>query len=187
MSARSSIAGAAGLVLALSGVLTLALLVSIDLSADGIRAGELHLSQTPSPTPDPTPPCAVGTATPPGEGCIPCPTAGPFGIQTTCFPVGHYRKWGDHNCSDAADPGDALLALRFDGGVPTEQEPHCPDLGQNVSVQGSGVLPWGDLDCSEAVDAVDALKGLRLDAGLLVSQSAPCPDAGENALLNPVN
>ncbi|HUF52574.1 MAG TPA: hypothetical protein VMR52_02220 [Dehalococcoidia bacterium] len=155
-----------------------------------VNSTDTTASATPDPSasvePTPTIPCPAGTATPPGEGCLPCPTAAPLGIQSTCPPLGHVLLWGDDNCSGQADPADALVTLRFDAGLATNTGA-CPDMGQDVSVQGPGIVPWGDVDCSGGAGPVDALKLLRSDAALGVDQPQSCPDIGANALVNPVN
>jgi TolB protein len=84
--------------------------------------------------------------------------------------------WGDNNCSGAADPVDALLALRHDAGLDTNTGA-CPEMGALVQVQGTP-RPWGDIDCSGGVDPVDSLKTLRYDAGLSVAQAPGCPSVG---------
>jgi hypothetical protein len=89
---------------------------------------------------------------------------------------GEQRTWGDSNCSGAADPVDALLALRFDAGQSTSTG-ECPPLGETVEVDGESYV-WGDIDCSGVVDPVDGLKLLRHDSGLSVSQEPGCPVVG---------
>lgn len=84
--------------------------------------------------------------------------------------------WGDWNCSDAADPVDALLDLRYDAGLSTNTGA-CPPIGTTVvRTPEGGALLWGDLDCSGDAGPIDALKGLRIDAGLSVSQGDSCPE-----------
>ncbi|HUF52407.1 MAG TPA: choice-of-anchor L domain-containing protein [Dehalococcoidia bacterium] len=85
--------------------------------------------------------------------------------------------WGDHNCSDQADPVDALLNLRHDAGLSTITN-ECPEMGIVVEVLQASPHPWGDVDCSGGPDPVDALKILRYDAGLNVSQPEDCPEIG---------
>ena len=107
---------------------------------------------TPSPTPSPTPA--------PGET----------------------RIWGDHNCSDSADPVDSLVTLRADAGLSTNTGA-CPDMGDVVEVINASPHPWGDVDCSGSIDPVDSLKLLRFDAGLSVSQTGNCPLIGSEVQL----
>jgi parallel beta-helix repeat protein len=85
--------------------------------------------------------------------------------------------WGDHNCSGAADPIDALLTLRHDAGLPAGTG-ECPEFGDAVSASGSA-LTWGDIDCDGTVGPVDGLKILRHDAGLPVQQEPDCSEIGE--------
>ncbi|HUF54250.1 MAG TPA: right-handed parallel beta-helix repeat-containing protein [Dehalococcoidia bacterium] len=109
-------------------------------------------------------------------GPTPTPSPTPTG-------AGDQRIWGDHNCSGAADPVDALLVLRHDAGL-TTQTNECPEMGAQVDVTAVAVIRlWGDLDCSGAVDPVDALKGLRFDAALPITQSPGCPDAGQQVIV----
>ncbi|MEX1193431.1 MAG: alpha/beta fold hydrolase [Dehalococcoidia bacterium] len=90
---------------------------------------------------------------------------------------GEERTWGDNNCSGNADPVDALLALRFDAGLPTNTGA-CPAMGVVVEVLGASPHPWGDIDCTGDVGPVDGLKLLRFDSGLSVSQEPDCPVVG---------
>ncbi len=85
--------------------------------------------------------------------------------------------WGDHNCSDSADPVDALLTLRYDAGL-SANTGDCPDFGQVVDVENASPHAWGDVDCGGDVTPVDSLKLLRFDAGLSVSQAVSCPLIG---------
>ncbi|MEX1195621.1 MAG: hypothetical protein WD904_11220 [Dehalococcoidia bacterium] len=99
-------------------------------------------------------------------------TTGPIPVQH-----GEQRTWGDNNCSGNADPVDALLALRFDAGLPTNTGA-CPAMGVVVDVLGASPHPWGDIDCTGEVGPVDGLKLLRFDSGLSVSQEPGCPLVG---------
>jgi hypothetical protein len=85
--------------------------------------------------------------------------------------------WGDHNCSQEADPVDSLLNLRHDAGLPTIMN-ECPGMGVVVEVIQASPHPWGDVDCSGGADPVDSLKILRYDAGLSVQQEEGCPLIG---------
>ncbi|HEY5625404.1 MAG TPA: hypothetical protein VIT93_02835 [Dehalococcoidia bacterium] len=112
---------------------------------------------------------------------------GPSGVETNptttdgeiCVveDAGVDRIWGDHNCSGAADPIDALLTLRYDAGL-SANTGECPDFGQVVEVAGASPHPWGDVDCMNGVSPVDSLKLLRFDVGLNVSQAQGCPKIG---------
>ncbi|MEX1193433.1 MAG: thrombospondin type 3 repeat-containing protein [Dehalococcoidia bacterium] len=99
------------------------------------------------------------------------------GVGNPCEPAGTERTWGDNNCSGEADPVDALLALRFDAGLPTNTGA-CPAMGVVVEVQGASPHPWGDIDCTGDVGPIDGLKLLRFDSGLSVSQEPDCPLVG---------
>ena len=85
--------------------------------------------------------------------------------------------WGDHNCSDDADPVDSLFNLRHDAGLSTDTG-DCPDMGEEVTINGVPRI-WGDADCSGEADPIDGLKILRHDAGLEVDQEPGCPEIGE--------
>ncbi|MEX0682948.1 MAG: hypothetical protein WD472_05795 [Dehalococcoidia bacterium] len=150
--------------------LTLVFLIGADAGQATQPAG------SPEPA-TPTIPCPAGTATPPGESCLPCPTAASFGIQSTCPPLGHVILWGDDNCSGEADPIDSLLTLRHDVGLSVNTG-DCPDMGEVVEVADASPHPWGDVDCSGEVNPIDSLKFLRFDAGLAVPQDPDCPDIG---------
>jgi hypothetical protein len=126
-------------------------------------------SGTPTPTPGPTTP--VLSPTPSGT---PSPTPTPVAEQVT---------WGDNNCSESADPVDALLTLRHDAGLEAETN-ECPEMGQIVDVQGASLHPWGDVDCSDEIDPVDGLKILRYDAGLEVDQTLGCPEIGDEVTIS---
>ena len=91
--------------------------------------------------------------------------------------AGTQLVWGDHNCSDSADPIDSLLTLRFDAGLDTNTG-DCPGFGQVVDVQNASLHPWGDVDCGGDVTPIDSLKLLRFDAGLSASQQPGCPTIG---------
>ncbi|MEX1195622.1 MAG: thrombospondin type 3 repeat-containing protein, partial [Dehalococcoidia bacterium] len=78
------------------------------------------------------------------------------GVGNLCEPLGEDRIWGDNNCSGSADPVDALLALRFDAGLPTNTGA-CPAMGVVVDVLGASPHPWGDIDCTGDVGPVDGL------------------------------
>ena len=73
---------------------------------------------------------------------------------------------------------DGLFALRFDAGLETNTG-DCPEMGEEVDVQGFSLLAWGDVDCNGTVDPVDGLKLLRFDAGLSVDQEEGCPEIGD--------
>ena len=90
--------------------------------------------------------------------------------------------WGDANCSGGVDPVDALLTMRFDGGLPTDTG-DCPDMGDVVEIVDASPHPWGDVDCSGSADPIDSLKLLRNDAGLSVSQTGNCPLIGSEVQL----
>ena len=98
--------------------------------------------------------------------------------EPTPSPTSQEVIWGDNNCSDEADPVDALIGLRHDAGLPAETN-DCPEMGQETPVLGFDTYPWGDVDCSDAVDPVDSLKILRFDAGLSVEQEELCPMLGD--------
>ncbi|HUF54294.1 MAG TPA: hypothetical protein VMR52_11050 [Dehalococcoidia bacterium] len=95
---------------------------------------------------------------------------------------GEQRTWGDNNCSGAADPVDALLALRHDAGLSTNTG-ECPAMGAQLEVTVAALRLWGDIDCSDAVDPVDALKLLRFDAGLSAAQGPGCPPLGAGVVI----
>jgi hypothetical protein len=118
-------------------------------------------SETEPPTDEPTP---EPTETP---SATPTPTPTPENLVV----------WGDHNCSEEADPVDSLFNLRFDAGLPTATG-DCPDMGQTVDINGTP-REWGDVDCSGEANPVDGLKILRFDAGMEVDQPGGCPDIGE--------
>ena len=90
--------------------------------------------------------------------------------------------WGDNNCVDGPNPVDALLALRFDAGLPAETG-DCPEMGEEVDIISASLHLWGDIDCSGAVDPVDGLKLLRFDAGLSIAKPEDCPDAGDEVAI----
>ena len=89
--------------------------------------------------------------------------------------------WADHDCSNSANPVDALLTLIYDAGLGSVAS-RCAMFGEFFTVNGSS-RKWGDIDCSSTIDSIDALKILRSDAGLPVMQPAACPPIGESILL----
>jgi hypothetical protein len=88
--------------------------------------------------------------------------------------------WGDATCDESVNPIDSLAVLRHDAGLPVNQEPGCPGLGDTVNVNGTDRL-FGDVNCDASVDPVDSLALLRADAGLSVNQEPGCPAPGEVA------
>ncbi|HUF54112.1 MAG TPA: choice-of-anchor Q domain-containing protein [Dehalococcoidia bacterium] len=141
-------------------------------------------SATPEPTDTPTPTAFVTTT----------PTLSPTSTPTSSGPTPVERElvWADVNCSDVADPVDALITLRFDAGLSVNIG-DCPPMGTAIEVLGSGVAglgegdgdpqTWGDADCDESIGPVDALKLLRYDAALSVSQQQGCPPIGSEVTI----
>lgn len=137
---------------------------------------------TPTPDYDWNPDaCATATETP-TPTAAPSDTSTPTPTPTQTDPGGQNVIWGDWNCSDMADPVDALLNLRHDAGLSTNTG-DCPDMGTEQSLIASAGLLWGDADCSGAADPIDALKLLRYDAGLSVTQGDNCPALGDQIVL----
>ncbi|HUF54049.1 MAG TPA: hypothetical protein VMR52_09800 [Dehalococcoidia bacterium] len=130
---------------------------------------------TPTPTPSPSP-----TASP---SPTPSPTPTPAGPT----PVTRDLVWADNNCSNKADPVDALLTLREDAGLGVNTG-DCPPMGTTIEVLSINVAglgegdgdpqTWGDADCDEAISPIDALKILRYDAALAYAQEEGCPPIG---------
>ena len=130
-------------------------------------------------------PTTAPTATPaetPEETETPTasPTATPTPTETP--PAGQSVTWANNNCRDGVGPVDALIALRFDAGLPANTN-ECPPMGASIDVLFASLHLWGDVDCSGAIGPVDALKVLRHDAGLDVSQAEGCPEMGSEVTI----
>ena len=54
-----------------------------------------------------------------------------FGTQFDIVASGDYT-WGDVDCNGTIDPVDALKLLRHDAGLEVQQEPECPDIGEEI-------------------------------------------------------
>lgn len=104
---------AAGVYVLDATIVTLTDPTGIDIQ--GITAGDGTITIT-QPTPSPT---ATPQPTP-----SPTPTPGP-----SLTPSPAPRRWGDVNCSGAADAVDALAILRKVGGLPVSQVAPCPTIG----------------------------------------------------------
>jgi hypothetical protein len=133
-------------------------------------------SHTPSPTPTPTPtlepsetPTGTATAT-----ATASPTASPSPTPTpSATPDGVLRQ-GDVNCSAQAGADDLSDLLSEEADVGEENEPTCPDIGEDVD----GII-WGDVDCDGDVDLDDALALLLWMAGLPYDAVFGCPEIGQ--------
>jgi hypothetical protein len=99
-------------------------------------------------------------------------------------PSGTPPKWGDDNCSGAADPVDSLITLSHAAGLSTSTG-DCPGMAEVVDVAGFSPHVWGDVDCEGAVNAIDALRILRFVAHLSLTPIAGCPDVGVEVSVSP--
>ena len=113
--------------------------------------------------------CDIGSYEAGAIAPTPSPTPGPQQVA-----------WGDHNCPVAPTPSTASSTSATTPASPTDTDA-CPEMGDDVNVQGGGTYPSGDLDCSGVADPVDGLKVLRFDAGLDVARPNDCPDPGAKA------
>jgi hypothetical protein len=140
--------------------------------------------ETPSPSPTPGE-TATPTATPtPTPGVSPTPSeSGGATNSPTASPQGQELVWADVDCTDGVSPVDSLKILRVDAGLGVVQPAECPEIGEEVEVDGTPRL-WGDIDCSSTLSPVDSLKVLRHDAGLSVEQGAGCPEMGTAVLVS---
>jgi hypothetical protein len=143
---------------------------------------------TPSGSETPTP---TGTVVPTGT-----PTGTPDGSETpteTGSPTptdtpgpGTERIWGDNDCDGEVTTRDnqGLLREILQQNPLTQTEP-CPDLGDDVDVEGTGSRPWGDLDCDGEVTSRDNQALLReiLQQNAL-TQTEPCPDLGNTVTIS---
>jgi hypothetical protein len=86
---------------------------------------------------------------------------------------------GDNNCDGEVQATDALVGLRFNGGLSVNQEPECPLLGSQIggASSASGEV-FGDMDCDQDVDSVDSLFILRWVAALTVNLPEGCAEIG---------
>ena len=86
--------------------------------------------------------------------------------------------WGDIDCSNAADIGDAINVQRAIAGLSVNYGNDCPHVGDVVMVNGVQ-RTWGDIDCSGAADIGDAINIQRAIAGLSVNYGSGCPEIGD--------
>ena len=104
--------------------------------------------------------CSSSPTTP-----TPTPTATPTGGLV----------WGDVDCDDDVDIGDAQKIARSLINLDVSQEPGCPTIGSEVASL------FGDVDCDGDVDIGDAQKTARSLINLDVSQEPGCPAIGSPA------
>jgi hypothetical protein len=88
--------------------------------------------------------------------------------------------WGDANCTQALDKGDAvwlLLAAAESGGDPGD----CPAAGTIVDVTANGTVTyiWGDVDCDGYLRAADIVFLLRHFGGISQPGDPLCPALGQ--------
>ncbi|MDO8615956.1 MAG: hypothetical protein Q7T33_09530 [Dehalococcoidia bacterium] len=104
----------------------------------------------------------------------------PAAVQVTVYrapPPPPSAVWGDVDCLDGVNIGDAQKTARALIGLPLEAGPSCPRIGEQIMVDGTPRL-WGDMDCGGAANIGDAQKLARLLIGLAAGQAADCPAAG---------
>jgi hypothetical protein len=100
-------------------------------------------------------------------------------------PPGIELIWGDADCDGEISSRDnqALLRDILEQTALSQTEP-CPDIGEEVTVDGSPTL-WGDADCDGEVSTRDNQGTLRkvLSQNAL-SQTPPCPLVGDIAAVS---
>ncbi len=91
------------------------------------------------------------------------------------------RIWGDVNCDDTFNGGDAINVDRFLVGLPRTGSPpaDCPAMDSMVNVNGA-MWAFADVNCSGTVSGGDAVNIDRALVGLPVTPAPPseCPVMG---------
>ena len=112
-------------------------------------------TDTPSPTPSPAPTASSS----PLPATPPAPAETPTSTPTPTEPTPPSFARADVNCDEEVTAADALVLLRYVGGLSIETPPGCPAIGEGsggVQQASGGPALQGDVDCNSVVDAADA-------------------------------
>jgi len=131
---------------------------------------------TPTAGPSPSPTVSPSTASPaPTPTASPTPSTSPTsGTTPTAGPVPSQLIWGDFDCSGATGLEDGGYLLGAFAGLSPPTPPDCPELFQNVTVDGFPQV-WGDLDCFAPTGLVDVIDLFLHLAGLTYLRAPGCP------------